>query len=260
MYIFWYHFNMDNLEQRLRALGLEEKEAIIYLVCLRLGKDTAFHIAERSGLKRTTAYFILNNLAERRLVATEKTRKATLFSPAHPRRLQIQVEHQKKVLDDLLPELAALYNMDPDKPTVQVFEGENGLKRVYEDIIADLEKKAEVLFYGSVAHLEIYPDLIQAWQRATKNKVYRIRELLNVDQFHQEYAREISKNKNPHHILRSLPEDSAAFQNDNAIYGNKVVIFSTKNKLFATVIESHDIAQSYRAMYELAWLQGKDYM
>lgn len=247
---------MEELETRLRALGLEEKEAKIYLTCLQLGKDTAFHIAERSGLKRTTAYFILNNLAERGLVATEKTRKAMLFSPAHPRRLQLRVEHQKKVLDDLLPELSALYNLEPEKPTIQVFEGENGLKQVYEDIIADLEKKEEVLFYGSVAHLQKYPDLVRTWRQETKNKSYHIRELSNADTYHREYAHELLKNKNPHHLLRTLPEGFALFQNDNAIVGNKVIIFSTKNKLFATVIESRDIAQSYRVMYELAWPQG----
>src|SRR3989338_2661571 len=170
---------MEDIEKRLHALGLEEKEAKIYLTCLQLGKDTVFHIAERSGIKRTTVYFILKSLAERGLIATEKTKKAVLFSPAHPRHLLIHVDHQKKILDDLLPELSALYNVEPEKPNIQVFEGEAGLKHVYEEIISFLQEKQEVLFFVGVDHLKTYPDLLKAWKRETKNKTFRIRELVN---------------------------------------------------------------------------------
>lgn len=250
---------MEDIEKRLQALGLEEKEAKIYLTCLQLGKDTVFHIAEHSGIKRTTVYFILKSLVKRGLIATEKTRKAILFSPAHPRRLLIHVEHEKKILDDLLPELSALYNLEPEKPSIQVFEGEVGLTRVYEEIISFLQEKKEVMFFGRVDHLSAYPDLLKAWKRETKDKNFRIRELINDDGFHRGYATELSKNKNSQHAVRFLPRTAKAFCNDNAIFGDKLVIFSTQKTMFATVVESRHIADSYRAMFELAWAQtGKD--
>ena len=249
---------MEDIEKRLHALGLEEKEAKIYLTCLQLGKDTVFHIAERSGIKRTTVYFILKSLAERGLIATEKTKKAVLFSPAHPRRLLIHVDHQKKILDDLLPELSALYNVEPEKPNIQVFEGEAGLKHVYEEIISFLQEKQEVLFFGGVDHLKTYPDLLKAWKRETKNKTFRIRELVNNDAFHKEYREKLSENENFQHEIRLLPEASKSFQNDNAIFGNKLVIFSTQKTMFATVVESSHIASSYRTMFELAWAQTRE--
>lgn len=250
---------MEDIEKRLQALGLEEKEAKIYLSCLHLGKDTVFHIAEHSGIKRTTVYFILKSLAERGLIATEKTKKAVLFSPAHPRRLLIHVEHQKKILDDLLPELSALYNVEPDKPNIQVFEGEAGLTRVYEEITSFLQEKKEVMFFGGVSHLAAYPDLLKVWKRETKNKTFRIRELINNDTFHEGYAKELGKNKNPNHEVRFLPKTAERFCNDNAIFGNKLVIFSTQKTMFATVVESDHIVNSYRVMFELAWEQtGKD--
>lgn len=248
---------MEDIEKRLQALGLEDKEAKIYLTCLQLGKETVFHIAEHSGIKRTTVYFILKSLAEKGLIATEKTKKVVLFSPAHPRRLLIHVDHQKKILDDLLPELSALYNVEPDKPNISVFEGEAGLKHVYEEIISYLQEKREVLFFGGVEHLKSYPDLLKAWKRETKNKNACIRELVNNDTFHCEYAEELMTNKNPHHEVRLLPKTKKSFQNDNAIFGNKLVIFSTQKSLFATVVESSYIANSYRTMFELAWTQAE---
>lgn len=247
---------MEDIEKRLQALGLEEKEAKIYLTCLQLGKDTVFHIAERSGIKRTTVYFILKSLAEKGLIATEKTKKAVLFSPAHPRRLLIHVDHQKKILDDLLPELSALYNVEPEKPNIQVFEGEAGLTRVYEEIISFLQEKKEVMFFGGVDHLRVYPDLLKAWKRETRNKNFCIRELVNNDALHEEYKDELGENENPHHEVRLLPMAAKNFCNDNAIFGNKLVIFSTQKTLFATVVESSHITSSYRTMFELAWEQA----
>lgn len=244
---------MEEIEKQLQALGLEEKEAKIYFASLQLGKETAFHIAERSGIKRATTYFILNNLAERGLVTVEKSKKVIHYVPVHPRRLSFHIEHQKKILEDLLPELSVLYNAEPEKPHIQMFEGEAGMKHVYEEIIQSLQEKKEALFFGSVAHMKKYPELIKAWKRETKNKSYKIRELLNNDGFHREYAVGLQENKNLHHEIRLLSKGACSFQNDNAIFGNKLIIFSTEKNLFATVIESSAIVSSYRTMFELAW-------
>ena len=73
----------------------------------------------------------------------------------------------------------------------------------------------------------------------------------------KEYVRSIRKNKNPRHKIRFLSEDQIFSGNDNVIFGDKLVIFSTQNKLFATVIESQDIAKSYRILFELAWKSAK---
>ena len=50
------------LYQQLKQLGLEEKQAKIYLASLELGPDTAQNIAYKASLKRPTTYVILEEL------------------------------------------------------------------------------------------------------------------------------------------------------------------------------------------------------
>ena len=52
----------------LKNLGLNDKEANIYLALLQLGKSTATKIAKKSGLKRPTTYVIIEQLIDKGFV------------------------------------------------------------------------------------------------------------------------------------------------------------------------------------------------
>ena len=97
------------LEKSLQYYGLEEKEAIAYLTCLQLGKDTAFRIADRCKLKRSTVYVILKSLNVKGLVTISQTKKATLYEAASPKKLLQQIEFRKNQLEESLPLLLTLY-------------------------------------------------------------------------------------------------------------------------------------------------------
>jgi predicted transcriptional regulator len=84
------------LEKQLEQIGFHEKEAKMYLACLQLGQDTAYHIAQKCGLKRATVYFTLNLLVERGLVSIWKTKKATLWRAANPKKLFTQIKRKKE--------------------------------------------------------------------------------------------------------------------------------------------------------------------
>ena len=49
-------------QQVLENLGLSEKEAEIYLALLELGTGTVVEVAKKSGVKRPTAYLVLDEL------------------------------------------------------------------------------------------------------------------------------------------------------------------------------------------------------
>ena len=46
----------------LKNLGLSEKAAQVYLASLELGEAPVQKLAERAGLKRTTVYYVLEEL------------------------------------------------------------------------------------------------------------------------------------------------------------------------------------------------------
>ena len=50
------------MEEKLEQIGLDPKEAKVYLAMLELGETTVARIAQKSKIKRTTAYDLVDSL------------------------------------------------------------------------------------------------------------------------------------------------------------------------------------------------------
>lgn len=244
---------MDEIQRLLSLYGLGEKEIKVYVACLQLGQDTAYNIAEKSGVKRATTYLVLRALVKKSLVTTHITSKSLLYSASSPQNLVQQLDHRKKEIEQSLPSLMALYNSQPEKPTIEIFEGLDGVKQIYESMIEYVQKGEEILLYGDTSFFKGNTSLYKSWLEETKAAKGPIRELNNGDETNLAYQRDVNKNQNSQHQVRCLPANTNAFQNDNLIYADKLVIFSTQKHFFATVIKSKEIAASYRTMFNLAW-------
>lgn len=119
----------------LEQFGLAEKEAKIYLAVLELGEANIQQIAQKSGVKRTTAYDVINSLKEKRLLTEMAKGKKALFSAEDPRKLEGQLDEKKETLKKILPELLSITNLLDKKPTIKFYEGDEGIKEVYKDTL-----------------------------------------------------------------------------------------------------------------------------
>lgn len=63
---------MENLEKTLEKIGLNEKEASLYLATLNLGEAPMSRLSKEAGLKRTTAYQIFRGLEKRGIMGSFK--------------------------------------------------------------------------------------------------------------------------------------------------------------------------------------------
>lgn len=248
---------MENIEGQLQKLGLEEKEAKVYLACLDLKEATAFDISQKSNIKRSTTYFVLENLVQKGLVFVRKTKKATFFGASSPKKLITQHKHKEKILQNLVPTLSLAYNSSNNAPRVQIYEGDEGMRQIYLEIIEHLKKRKEALFFGEISHFDQFQDVLDEWTRNLSRKDFKTRGLMNYSEIDSGYVKKIRQSQNPNHQNRFLPKGSAFLSNDNAIYGQKLAIFFTKKERFAIVIESQEIADSYRALFDLAWKSAK---
>ena len=59
--------NLD-LKKTLEFIGFSEKEVLVYLALLELGKGTVTQISRKAGINRPTGYHVLNSLALKELV------------------------------------------------------------------------------------------------------------------------------------------------------------------------------------------------
>lgn len=104
--------------EHLKSLGFTDKEARVYLTCLKSGPCTVMKLAENCGVKRPTTYVMLKSLMEKELVEIKKVGKKTFFTAAHPQALLRHVQREKealirkeKAVSELLPMLEPMATM-----------------------------------------------------------------------------------------------------------------------------------------------------
>lgn len=245
------------LQKVLRNFDLSDGEAKTYLSALKLGRATAYEIAKQAGLKRPTVYVFLERLAEQGLVTTERAGAKTLILPTSPDRLVEIWKGRLSALEAIKPELDAFYQKNQYQPKVQVFEGERGVDAIYHELPPEDSEGEEILLFGSVkAITDGFSYLLPKWEKSFANKQNPIRELLNDESENKLYVSHRSILDNPQYQIRVMNGDVFG-KTDNIIYGNKLAIFSLKEELFVTVIESEEIVKTYRALFDAAWAQAR---
>ena len=136
------------LEGLLVSAGLSEKEARVYLILLQTAGAPATKVITKSGLKKGNTYAILNQLKTKGLVTDyKKDRKAYFRAEAPAKVLElldqktIEVNQARTSFAKILPKLSSSYKMAVGKPTVRYFEGEEGIKEVFNDVYNTSDKE-----------------------------------------------------------------------------------------------------------------------
>ncbi len=227
--------------------GLGEKEASVYLALLELGTSSVNPVAAKAGIKRPTAYLILDQLSHQGLVSAVPHSKKVLYTAESPERILSEMGKREELLKRFMPNLLALYNEKKEKPQVRLFEGKEGIAKVYQHIYA----AKTVNFFGTVREaLKYDPEDLWEFVERTHREAMHVRDLLFRTPEDYEYAKKARNSKN--YQIRFLPE-STRVMTDNAIFGDSIAFFSFHPQIFAVVIESREIAAAVRSLYELAW-------
>ena len=249
-----------DLEKNLVLLGLNPKEARIYVACLQLGTATVAAIAQATELKRATCYLIFDGLENQGLVSKIKKAHTTCYTAEDPGRIVAALETKKSIAQKILPSLQAIYNVDPIKPLIKIAEGIESVRNIYINLFNYLaaHPKEELLIYGSLqdALVHFEGQALDYFYRSVGASQNLIREIGNDDHATRKYFRSATR-LNPHHDMRLIRKEGRFTETDNMIYGNTLVIFSVKEEIFAITIESASIAETYRTVFNLAWRSAK---
>ena len=131
------------------ALGLSDKEAVLYDTLLKHGQMPAAGLEKISGLKKNT-YILLKRLERRGLVQKMMKEGKSHYVVGAPEQLQVYAREQerkvgetKALLVEMLPELQKNYREVVGRPVVQYYAGIEGLRKVFDEVYA--EGKSEVL-------------------------------------------------------------------------------------------------------------------
>lgn len=243
------------LYQQLKQLGLEEKEAKIYLASLELGPDTAQNIARKASIKRPTTYVILEELIKKGLISITPKQKTTLYVAENPKKILTGLKQKERIFEKISPLLQAIDNQKASKPKVLFYEGKEGVRQAYDVIF----KAKEIWFFGSIHEVYAeFPDVLEKFDKGVRTKHISVKDLLCSYPEDIKYARKMTKLKN--YEVRILPKKYKPFSIDCAILENKIAIFSYfKKELMAIIIENQGIADSFRTLHQLAWKSAKPF-
>lgn len=233
-------------EKILQDLGLTGIEAKVYLAAIELGSDSVLRIAKKAEVKRPTAYVALDNLVEKGFVSKIEKGNKTHYTAEDPNIILNKYKTKVANFVDLLPYFRAKYNKGA-KPKIKFYEGAGALREVYNQMLFPSD---EILFFGAdLAKLERQlPESFRDWVKIVEqNPKKNYREINQYDKVAVNY---IKKSKNQKRV-RFMPKELIVMT-DSVITNDKFFIVSLDN-LFGVLIESEDIAKTYKSLFELAW-------
>lgn len=248
----------------LQNIGLSSTEGALYELLLKLGEIPISTLIRESKIKRPTVYKALATLEKKELVLSRDIRKIIHVRPESPAKLAEfadkeyqKIEQANKTLNAILPGMSLSYANSTERPVVRVYEGVEGLKEVYEDML--VEKKP---LYALLQAAEVEPELY-SWlttrfvKKRVKEKIH-VKAIVATSRASREY---IEKNTEEFRTTRMVDSKQFPFQHEIDIYGDKVAIIHYKKgePLIGILIHHPAVSVSMKAWFELAWMgAGKD--
>lgn len=234
-------------EKTLIKYGLNEKQAKVYLATLELGSSSVHQISKKANLARSTCYEVLEYLLNKSLVSTYRKKNIKYYSAEDPRKMVDMATEKVEVLKKALPQFNALYGQASARPTVRFYQGKQGMKLILAEI---LKEAHELLCFTSADDLfsalnEEMPDFVK--KRISKKIPIRV--------ILRDSAKAQERKKLATQELRQVKIISPDYEYHGLIYvwGTKIAMFSFDKDLTALVIESKELSNVQKTMFELMW-------
>lgn len=245
--------------EHLIRFGIPEKEARVYIALLELGPSSVSEVAKRAKVPRTNTYHLLNALVAKGLVSFHEKTSKMVFSAEDPHRIVQMLKNKSeeynrfhKEANELMPEFRSIYNKQDGKLRMRFFEGVEGVISAYEDTLTAQE---EILGYASVEYQHnFFPGYFPSYYtRRTKAGISVRCFLADTPE-----TRRIKTLDKAHLRKTYLIPQRFAISPEINIYDNKVAIMSLKEK-FGAIIESKEVADAFRNVFELALERAAQY-
>ena len=238
-------------KSELVEVGLSNRQAEAYLALLEMEEATVREVADKTKESRTHLYDTLKSLLDKGLISYVIKNNVKYFHAAAPEKILDYLHEKETLLLKILPTLKRLSEEKHKKPRVEIYEGQEGMKTILNDIV---RTKKEWLAIGSTggSPYVLHDFFIERFHKdRVKNKV-RLKVLFNDSQDARKRARDFDKIKMIEY--KFLP---GTHQSPSTIYtyGNKtaIIMWIAVGKPFAILIENEEISKSFRNYFNLLW-------
>lgn len=243
---------------QLEELDLSPGERAAYETLLANGPLAPPHLAKTAGLTRVNGYAALRGLARLGLAKEKEINKKLVYYPEPPTKLR-ELARQKAEkaradmlsVESLIPSLMNQYSLVSGQPGISHYEGLEGIKQVYQDTLKPPHPE-EILVLRSVYDYQLIDDYILKYIERRAKLGIKSRLIGHHFVGHLDDKKLLRQR-------RYYPRKDFSLPAEISIYGDKVAIVSLRKDRVATVIQSKDVAQTFRVLYEVLWANAKEY-
>ncbi len=241
---------MNNIKDALIRYGLSEKESLIYLFLLGNRDVPAHKVSLETEIPRTTVYEVLDNLKKQGIVSSWIKNGVKHFSAESPEILKRLIKSKEESIQSVFGEMTHMFNMDAIYPSTKLYQGKEGVKQVFENILDVIKhQKLKRLYVFSDYHLtEQFPKYFSDWRkRKNKTGAYTFLIVPPGTPMNENYS------SNEFRETKFMPSNFP-FEGSVDICGTHLAFFSFKNnEVYAITIDSPIISEMLTKFFLYIW-------
>ncbi len=240
--------------EKLKQIGLNEKESKVYIELLQAGDSLVSKIAERTKINRSLLYTVLLNLANKGIVTYIIKNNVRYYRAAEPNKILSMLKEKEKIFESILPDLTELHKPRTKKPIIEILEGKEGIKTILNDVLRI--KQEWFAFNVPGKGPEILGSTVHAFEKERQKEKITLNVICVKTEEGIKRGKEFSQMKYTHVKYAPRPYESPA---SNWVYGDRIVIiFWYKEFPFAVRIIDKNLAESYKNHFKTLWYSSEN--
>ncbi len=251
--------DITKIANQIQSIGLNDKQAKVYVTLLFLGPSKVKTVSEQTGLKRPTTYLILEELIAMGLVSQSQEGEAKIVVAEPPEAIEKfldekidEFHNRKKEFSALSKSLSELQNASSQNaPKVRFYRGKEG-EAAATRYVRSHSKKGSVIY--SMSNMDEVVRLQPA--KAKENPDFRTkRNISSHIFFSSDQGNDLKTDKK---LLREAKKVDFPIAADINLQEDFAVITTYDDaERLQMIIESKSVVQALRQLHELAWKNYK---
>lgn len=228
--------------EKLQRIGFSRKESEIYLALAQGGNMSANDIAKRTSTNRTVCYNVLQQLVDRGVVSYSKKDSKRMFLVANPKSLLADIKEQEEVARGLVQEIESISVEKNEEQSVEVFEGSNGLKQIFNEI-----RECKELYVLNATGL-----IFEHLRFSASHIIDDINKRKNIHIIGTQSMKKTQLALTLKAKIKYLPSSAENYAT-TLIFDGKVIIQTLKSKPFMVKISDRSIYEGYKKDFSVLW-------
>lgn len=240
----------NELIAAIQDVGLTESEAKLYVTALTQGPSTALSLSRATEIKRATVYGQIESLKKKGMMRIEFNGAKKRFVAENPTQLKQVIDQRKTKLDKVIPALASLYNLGGKESFIKYYEGINGLKALYEELLRIVHPRED---FCVIAHQHEWYERDAVYFEhflERRAKIVHSARLIFQDSERARFSQE--RGNLLRQEVRLLP-NGVTMNADIIVTPHCLVVHQWKDPITALMIENHNVAQTQLEIFNFMW-------